>query len=49
MAVLLLGTAGGPMVGRMTSVFALFGYLGLVVSAVLMLRVIVTIAREQTG
>jgi ubiquinone biosynthesis protein len=49
MAVLLLGTAGGPMVGSTTSVFALFGYLGLVVSAVLILRVIVTIAREQTG
>jgi len=35
------------MVGRTTSVFDLFGYLGLVVRAVLMLRVIVTIAREQ--
>jgi ubiquinone biosynthesis protein len=49
MAVLLLGTAGGPMLGRTTSVFDLFGYLGLVVSAVLILRVIVTIAREQAG
>jgi hypothetical protein len=47
MAVLLLGTDGGPMVGRTMSVFDLFGYLGLVVSAVLLLRVIVTIAREQ--
>ncbi len=47
MAVLLLGTAGGRMVGSAISVFHLFGYLGLVVSAVLMLRVIVTIAREQ--
>jgi ubiquinone biosynthesis protein len=49
MAVLLLSAAGGPMVGSTTSVFDLFGYLGLVVSAVLILRVIVTIAREQTG
>jgi ubiquinone biosynthesis protein len=48
MAVLLLGTAGGPMVARVMSVFDLFGYLGLVVSAILILRVIVTIAREQT-
>jgi hypothetical protein len=31
------------------SVFGLFGYLGLVVSAVLILRVIVTIAREQAS
>jgi hypothetical protein len=37
------------MVGRTTSVFNLFGYLGLVVSAVLILRVIVTVAREQAG
>jgi ubiquinone biosynthesis protein len=49
MAVLLLGMAGGPMVGRTMSVFGLFGYLGLVVSAVLILRVIVTIAREQAS
>jgi len=35
------------MVGRTTSVFDLFGYLGLALSAVLILRVIVTIAREQ--
>ncbi len=49
MAVLLFGTTGGRMVGSTISVFDLFGYLGLVISAVLMLRVIVTIAREQAG
>jgi ubiquinone biosynthesis protein len=46
MAVLLLGTDGGPRVTESVSLFALFGYNLLVVSAVLGLRVLVTIFRR---
>lgn len=46
MAVLLLGTSGGPMVTPSISLYALFGYNLLVVSSVLGLRVLVTIFRR---
>jgi ubiquinone biosynthesis protein len=46
MAVVLLGTDGGPMVTRSVSLYALFGYNLLVVSSVLGLRVLVTIFRR---
>lgn len=46
MAVLLLGTDGGPRVTESVSLFALFGYNLLVVSSVLGLRVLVTIFRR---
>jgi ubiquinone biosynthesis protein len=46
MAVLLLGTGGGPMVTDTVSLYALFGYNLLVVSAVLGLRVLAAIFRR---
>lgn len=46
MAVLLLGTTGGPMVTDSISLHALFGYNLLVISSVLGLRVLVTIFRR---
>jgi ubiquinone biosynthesis protein len=46
MAVILLGTDGGPMVTQSVSLYALFGYNLLVVSSVLGLRVLVTIFRR---
>ncbi len=46
MAVLLLGTSGGPKVTDSISLYALFGYNLLVVSSVLGLRVLVTIFRR---
>ncbi|HEU0213659.1 MAG TPA: AarF/UbiB family protein [Jiangellaceae bacterium] len=47
MAVLLLGTGGGPMVTETVSLYALFGYNLLVVSAVLGLRVLAAIFRRS--
>ncbi|MGH8776547.1 MAG: ABC1 kinase family protein [Jiangellaceae bacterium] len=47
MAVLLLGTQGGPMVTDTVSLYALFGYNLLVVSAVLGLRVLAAIFRRS--
>jgi hypothetical protein len=47
MAVLLLGTAGGPSVTRTVSFYQLLGYNLLVVSAVLVLRVLFTIFRPR--
>jgi ubiquinone biosynthesis protein len=47
MAVLLLGTAGGPMVTETVSLYAMFGYNLLVVSAVLGLRVLAAIFRRS--
>jgi ubiquinone biosynthesis protein len=46
MAVLLLGTGGGPMVTDTVSLYALFGYNLLVFSAVLGLRVLAAIFRR---
>lgn len=46
MAVLLLGTDGGPTVTESVSLYALFGYNLLIVSSVLGLRVLVTIFRR---
>jgi ubiquinone biosynthesis protein len=48
MAVLLLGTSGGPMVTPTVSLYAFFGYSFLVISAVLGLRVLAAIFR-RTG
>ena len=45
MAVLLLGTPGGPSVTESMSLFQLFGYNLLVICAVLVLRVLVLIFR----
>ena len=47
MAVLLLGTGGGPSVTPTVSLYELFGYNLLVVSAVLSLRVLVLIFRRE--
>lgn len=47
-AVLLLGTGGGPMVTSTVSLHAFFGYSLLVISAVLGLRVLAAIFR-RTG
>lgn len=47
MAVLLLGTGGGPMVTEAVSLYALFAYNLLVVSAVLGLRVLAAIFRRS--
>lgn len=48
MAVLLIGTDGGPMITANVSLYALLGYNLLVVSAVLGLRVLATIFRHHT-
>jgi ubiquinone biosynthesis protein len=45
--VLLLGTGGGPSVTPTVSLYELFGYNLLVVSAVLSLRVLVLIFRRE--
>ena len=45
--VLLLGTGGGPMVTEAVSLYALFAYNLLVVSAVLGLRVLAAIFRRS--
>jgi ubiquinone biosynthesis protein len=45
MAVLLLGTPGGPQVTTSVSLFQLFGYNLLVICAVLVLRVLVLVFR----
>ncbi|MEV0797689.1 AarF/UbiB family protein [Kribbella sp. NPDC050281] len=49
MAVLLLGTPGGPKVTASMSLFQLFGYNLLVISAVLVLRVLVLVFRLPDG
>jgi ubiquinone biosynthesis protein len=46
-AVLLLGTPGGPQVTGSVELFALLGYALLIVSAVLVLRVLVVIFRND--
>jgi ubiquinone biosynthesis protein len=48
MSVVLLGIPGGPALTSGLSVLQFFGYLGLVLSVVLILRVIVTIARDRS-
>jgi ubiquinone biosynthesis protein len=47
MAVLLLGTAGGPVVTPTVSLYQLFGYFLLVISSVLVLRVLVLVFRRD--
>lgn len=47
MAVLLLGTSGGPMVTRSVGLFELFGYGLLIVAVVLVLRVLIVIFRRD--
>lgn len=49
MAVLLLGLKGGPALSTSTSVYQAFGYFGLFVSIVLILRVVIAIVRERSG
>jgi ubiquinone biosynthesis protein len=48
MSVVLLAIHGGPALTSGLGVLALFGYLGLFLSVVLILRVTVTIARDHT-
>jgi len=47
MAVLLLGTTGGPAVTTRLGLYQLLGYFLLVISSVLVLRVLVLIFRRQ--
>jgi ubiquinone biosynthesis protein len=47
MAVLLLGIGGGPRLSTGVALFPLLGYLLLVVSAVLVLRVLVVVFRRD--
>lgn len=47
MSVLLLSTSGGPALGSGIRVFHLFGYIGLVISITLFLRVIVMVVRDR--
>jgi ubiquinone biosynthesis protein len=47
MAVLLLGTAGGPVVSPTVSLYQLLGYFLLVISSVLVLRVLVLVFRRD--
>ncbi len=49
MAVLLLSIKGGPPLTPEISVYQLFGYLSLFIGMVLMLRVVISIARQRTG
>jgi hypothetical protein len=47
MAVLLIGTAGGPVLSPTVSFCQLFGYFLLVISSVLVLRVLVLVFRRD--
>jgi ubiquinone biosynthesis protein len=49
MSVLFLGMQGGPALTNTISVYQVFGYAGLFLSAVLILRVIIAIIREKVG
>ncbi len=49
MAALFLGMPGGPALTSTISVFQVFGYFSLFLSAVLILRVIIAIVREKVG
>ncbi|CAN5247759.1 AarF/UbiB family protein [soil metagenome] len=46
LSVILLGTSGGPRLTNATSLFQFFGYIGLFLSTVLILRVLVTVLRD---
>jgi ubiquinone biosynthesis protein len=48
-SVMLLGVSGGPVVSGSVSLFDVFGYVGLVLSTVLLLRVVVAAINEETG
>jgi ubiquinone biosynthesis protein len=48
-SVMLLGLSGGPVVSGFVSLFDVFGYVGLVLSTVLLLRVVVAAIKEETG
>ncbi len=45
-SVILLGLPGGPLLSSTTSMFQFFGYIGLFLSTVLVLRVLVTVLRD---
>jgi ubiquinone biosynthesis protein len=49
MAVQFLGMQGGPALSNTISVYQVFGYAGLFLSAVLVLRVIIAVFREKVG
>jgi hypothetical protein len=49
MGALFLGMQGGPALADTISVYQVFGYAGLFLSATLILRVIVAIVREKAG
>ncbi len=46
-SVLLLGLSGGPVVSGSVTLFDIFGYIGLVLSAVLLLRVVIVAVKED--
>jgi ubiquinone biosynthesis protein len=48
-SVLLLAVPGGPQLTKATSLLDLFGYMGLVLATVLILRVIMAVLREGSG
>lgn len=48
-SVMLLGLSGGPVVSGSVSLFDVFGYVGLVLSTVLLLRVVVAAIKEESG
>jgi ubiquinone biosynthesis protein len=45
-SVALLAVPGGPQVTRSTSLYDVFGYLGLFLATVLMLRTLITVIRD---
>lgn len=49
LSVMLLGLTGGPVVSESVGLFDVFGYVGLVLSTVLLLRVVVAAIKEETG
>ncbi|MEJ7718939.1 MAG: hypothetical protein WKF58_00035 [Ilumatobacteraceae bacterium] len=46
LSVVLLGMSGGPLLSGTTSLFQFFGYVGLFLSMVLILRVLVSVLRD---
>lgn len=46
LSVVLLGMSGGPLLSGTTSLFRFFGYVGLFLSMVLILRVLVSVLRD---
>jgi ubiquinone biosynthesis protein len=49
LSVLLLGLSGGPVVSGSVTLFDVFGYVGLGLSSILLLRVVAAALKEESG